>query len=125
MSQHEFEQRLRDGLRALEVGELGDTYVPRSTVLGYNLIPTDIVKDPQEKRHIYRMNSLMDLYYFITIVLSKNRLSKNPDKAKNLHYQMCLIPMKDGLKELIEIPRDHFKSTIYSEGFPSWRALSF
>jgi hypothetical protein len=125
MSQREFEQRLRDGLRALEVGELGDTFVPRSTVLGYNLIPTDIVKDPQEKRHIYRMNSLMDLYYFITIVLGKNRLSKNPDKAKNLHYQMCLIPMKDGLKELIEIPRDHFKSTIYSEGFPLWRALPF
>jgi hypothetical protein len=125
MNQAQFEQRLRDGLRALEVGELGDTYVPRSTVLGYNLIPTDIVKDPQEKRHIYRMNSLMDLYYFITIVLGKNRLSKNPDKARNLHYQMCLIPMKDGLKELIEIPRDHFKSTIYSEGFPLWRALPF
>jgi hypothetical protein len=33
--------------------------------------------------------------------------------------------MKDGLKEGIEIPRDHFKSTVYSECFPIWRALPF
>lgn len=125
MSQREFNQKVRSALSSLEVGELGDTYVPRSTVLGYSLIPTDIVKDPQEKRHIHRMNCFMDLYYFITVALGKNRLSKNPDKARNLHYQMCLIPMKDGLKEGIEIPRDHYKSTIYSEGFPIWRALPF
>jgi hypothetical protein len=33
--------------------------------------------------------------------------------------------MKDGLKELIEIPRDHFKSTVFSECYPIWRALPF
>jgi hypothetical protein len=125
MSQREIEQKVRDVLRVLEVGETGDTFVPRSTVLGYNLIPTDLCKTPAEKKQVYRANSLMDLYYFSTVVMGKNRFSKNPDKASNLHYQMCLTVMKDGLKEGIEIPRDHFKSTVYSECFPIWRALPF
>jgi len=122
------EQKTRDALRvlqSLEVGETGDTFVPRSTILGYNLIPTDITKDPAEKRKIYRANCLMDLYYFSVWCLGKNRFSKNPDKRKNLHYQMCLTVMKDGLKEVIEIPRDHFKSSVYSECFSIWRALPF
>jgi hypothetical protein len=125
LSQREIEQKVRDVLRALEVGETGDTFVPRSTVLGYNLIPTDLCKTPEEKKQVYRANSLMDLYYFSTVVMGKNRFSKNPNKASNLHYQMCLTVMKDGLKEGIEIPRDHFKSTVYSECFPIWRALPF
>jgi len=125
LSQREIEQKVRDVLRSLEVGATGDTFVPRSTVLGYNLIPTDTAKTGAEKKLIYRANSLMDLYYFSTVVMGKNRFSKNPDKAKNLHYQMCLTVMKDGLKEGIEIPRDHFKSTVYSECFPIWRALPF
>jgi hypothetical protein len=99
LSQREIEQKVRDVLRTLEVGETGDTFVPRSTVLGYNLIPTDLCKTPAEKKQVYRANSLMDLYYFSTVVMGKNRFSKNPDKASNLHYQMCLTVMKDGLKE--------------------------
>ena len=110
---------------SLGVGSTGNTFVPRSTILGYNLIPTDITKDPAEKKLIYRANCFMDLYYFSTWCLCKTRLSRNPDKSKNLHYQMCLTVMKDGLKEGIEIPRDHFKSTIYTECFPIWRALPF
>ena len=125
MSQRELEQKVREVLQVLEVGDIGNTFVPRSTVLGYNLIPPDIAKTGTEKKQIYRANSLMDLYYFSTVVMGKNRFSKNPDKAKNLHYQMCLTVMKDGLKEGIEIPRDHFKSTVYSECFPIWRALPF
>jgi hypothetical protein len=125
MSQRETEQKVRDVIRSLEIGETGDTYVPRSVVLGYNLVPPDTFKDSDAKKIAYRMNSLMDLYYFSTVVLGKNRYSKNPDKRRNLHYQMCLTVMKDGLKEGIEIPRDHFKSTVYSECFPIWRALPF
>ena len=125
MSQREIDQKVREVLRSLEVGETGDTFVPRSTILGYNLIPTDIAKTSDEKKQIFRANALMDLYYFATVVMGKNRFSKNPDKSKNLHYQMCLTVMKDGLKEGIEIPRDHFKSTVYSECFPIWRALPF
>lgn len=125
MSQAEIERGLRDVLRSLEIGETGDTYVPRSVVLGYNLLPPDAFSDPEAKKVVYRMNSLMDLYFFATAVLGKNRFSTNPDKRRNLHYQMCLTVMKDGLKEGIEIPRDHYKSTVYSESFPIWRALPF
>lgn len=130
-SQREVETRLKEALRTLEVGELGDTLVPRSTILGYNLIPTASLKDDSpvwyksEKQTAFRLNCLMDLYYFSTVVLGKSRFSKNADRSKNLHYQMCLTVMKDGLKEGIEIPRDHFKSTVYSECFPIWRALPF
>lgn len=130
-STREVEQKVRDVLAsrestdALEIGSIGETFVPRSTILGYNLIPTDLFKDSAEKKLAYRANCFMDLYYFSTVVLGKNRFSKNPDKTKNLHFQMCLTVMKDGLKEGIEIPRDHFKSTVYSECFPIWRALPF
>lgn len=125
MSQREQDQKIRDVIRALEIGETGNTFVPRSTILGYNLVPPDAIADRETKKVAYKMNALMDLYYFATVVLGKSRFSKNPDKAKNLHYQMCLTVMKDGLKEGIEIPRDHFKSTVYSESFPIWRALPF
>ena len=131
MSQAAVEQKVRDALRVLdsldtlESGATGEMLVPRSTILGYNLIPTDITEDPVEKKLIYRANCFMDLYYFSTWCLGKTRFSRNPDKAKNLHYQMCLTVMKDGLKEGIEIPRDHFKSSIYTECFPIWRALPF
>lgn len=124
------EQQLRDSLRAqraldaLHYGELGESYVPRTTILNYNLLDPSVL--PLELKALaYRANSLMDLYYFSTVVLGKNRFSKNPIKAQNLHYVMCLAVMKDGLKEGIEIPRDHFKSTVYSEAFPMWRALPF
>jgi len=132
VSQREVEQKVRDVIQSLEIGETGNTFVPRSIVLGYNLIPTAILPENNDpawwkspKRLAHRMNALMDLYYFATVILGKNRFSKNPDKRKNLHYQMCLTVMKDGLKEGIEIPRDHYKSTVYSESFPIWRALPF
>lgn len=132
MSQREVEQKVRAAIDSLEIGETGNTFVPRSIVLGYNLAPTEILPETGEaewwkspKRVAFRMNALMDLYYFATVILGKNRFSKNPDKRRNLHYQMCLTVMKDGLKEGIEIPRDHYKSTVYSESFPIWRALPF
>lgn len=113
------EQVIKDALNSLEIGSLGETVVPRSTIFGYRLIPTDVTKDPDQKRVIYRMNSLMDFFWFSKIVLEKKRFTIN------LHRQMCLTVMKDGLKEGIEIPRDHFKSTVYSECYPMWRALPF
>jgi len=124
------EQQIRDALRAqrsleaLEYGELGETLVPRSTILNYNLIDPSVLPEAV-KPLAYRANCLMDLYYLSTVVLKKRRFSKNPIKSKNLHYTMCLTVMKDGLKEVIEIPRDCFKSTVYAECYPIWRALPF
>lgn len=121
MSEREINTQIKD---VLQTGVLGETFVPRSTILNYHLIDTKPLKG-KTKEVAFRANALMDLYYFATVILGKNRFSKNPVKAHNLHLIMCLAVMKDGLKEGIEIPRDHFKSTVYSEAFPMWRALPF
>jgi hypothetical protein len=74
---------------------------------------------------VLRLNSFANLFYFGRVVLGLDKVQTNPDPAKNLHWLMCAAVMKDGLKEVIEIPRDHFKSTIYSQAYPIWRALPF
>lgn len=111
-------------LAQLEKDELGATIVPRKEILNFKLIPAHTLSG-EPKKLAYRINSLNDLYYFSTVVMKKERIQRGPNYKKSLHYQMCLSVMKDGLKEVIEIPRDHLKSTIYSECFPIWRALPF
>lgn len=118
------ERQLKDTIAAQEYGLLGEKIVPRSTILNYRLIDTSALSG-NAKRLAFRLNCLMDLYYFSTVVLKRTKFSRNQDKRKNLHYQMCLLVMKDTLKEGIEIPRDHLKSTVYSECTPIWWALPF
>src|SRR6185312_9270449 len=118
------QQKLKDTLQMLadlEHSETGATVVPRKEILNYKLLPAHTLTGAPKKL-AYKINSLIDLYYFSTVILGKTRFQ--PGKL-GLHYQMCLTVMKDGLKEVIEIPRDHYKSTVYSECFPIWRALPF
>lgn len=100
------------------------TYSPRSICNSYKVIPP-IAKDEATLRAIHRMNSLGSLFYFATVVLHKSKFQVNPDPNKNLHLQMCKVVEKDGLQDVIEIPRDHFKSSVYSECLPMWRTLPF
>jgi len=116
------EQLIKAGYK---IGVLGEAYIPRSVINSFRLIPVVKEWDDKQKKLAYRLNSFANLFYFSTVVLKKNKFQTNPDPRKNLHLQMCLTVMKDGLKEVIEIPRDHFKSTVYSECFPQWRALPF
>jgi len=104
--------------------ETGGLYLPSSVTRSWNIIPPSH-PDDKTLRVIHRLNSLGSLYYFATVVLKKRKFQKNPIAEQNLHYQMCKVVEKDGLKEVIEIPRDHFKSTVYSEVYPMWRALPF
>lgn len=104
--------------------ETGGLYLPRSVTNSWQVIPP-IHNDEKTLRVIHRLNALGSFYYHATQILGKTKFQKNPDPLLNLHYQMCKVVEKDGLKEVIEIPRDHFKSTVYSECFPSWRALPF
>lgn len=67
----------------------------------------------------HRLNSFGSLYYFTKIVLRKQRL------RAYLHKDICDLFESEYLKDIIEIPRDHFKSTIGSEGAPMWWALPF
>jgi hypothetical protein len=68
----------------------------------------------------------MDPYYLGSVVLKRTHFSKEPDKRKNLHYAMCLIVLKDGLKEGIEIPRDHLKMLSLDTRIPTpkgWKTM--
>lgn len=108
-----------------ELNNLGAFLVPQKVINSWNLIDTKTITKEESIKQAIRLNSFSNLYYFVVQTLGKNRVQRNPDIRKNLHFQMCQAVMKDGLKEVIEIPRDHYKSTIYSECFPIWRALPF
>ena len=109
--------------KGYKIGQLNEAYIPRNVINSFRPIPVHQITDRELKRQAYRINSFANLFYFSTILLNKHKFQLNPDPRRNLHLQMCLTVMKDGLKEVIEIPRDHFKSTVYSECFPQWRAL--
>lgn len=72
-----------------------------------------------DKLIAHRLNSFGSLFYFIKIVLRRKRLTES------LHKLLCDLLESTHLKEVIEWPRDHFKSTICSEGAPMWWALPF
>lgn len=117
-------QDVLDKSNEFAYSETGGLYLPDSVTKSWKVLPPTS-GDEKTLRVLHRLNSLGSLYYFATVVLGKNKFQKNPDSTKNLHYQMCRVVEKDGLKEVIEIPRDHFKSTVYSECYPVWRALPF
>jgi hypothetical protein len=123
-----YEQQVVDSVKRTidyEIDELGATQVPRSVINSWRLININDCSTQESKKSAERLNSFASLFYFSLRVLKKNKLQTNPIFKHNLHYQMCQAVMKDGLKEVIEIPRDHYKSTIYSECFPIWRSLPF
>lgn len=74
---------------------------------------------PAAKNQAHRLNSLGSCYYFGKIVLRKTRF------REYLHKEWCELVEQDLIKDVIEIPRDHFKSTIFSEVAPIWWALPF
>ena len=68
-------------------------------------------------RKAMRLNSLGSLYFFIKITLRRRRLTEA------LHKPLCQSLERRHIKDVYEIPRDHFKSTICGEGLPMWRVL--
>lgn len=83
----------------------------------WQIIPTSGLP-PQVQNTAHRLNALGDNFYFIKIILRKNRLSNI------FHKQYCNNFLKWHLKEVNEIPRDHFKTTI-GVGHAMWWALPF
>jgi hypothetical protein len=71
------------------------------------------------KKAAIRLNALGSLYYFSKVVLGHNRLSPS------LHGYMCRELERDTLRMVMEIPRDHFKTTVASVSAPMWWALDF
>src|SRR5580698_3759999 len=83
----------------------------------WNIIPP--ISNPSTQNLTHRLNGLGDAFYFIKFILRKKRLSNT------FHRQYCNELMCWNLKEVFEVPRDHFKTTIGSVGFPIWWALPF
>lgn len=117
-------QDVLDSSNEFAYSETGGLYLPSNVTRSWKVLPPTH-SDEKTLRTIHRLNSLGSLYYHATVTLGKTKFQRNPDPVLNMHYQMCRVVEKDGLKEVIEIPRDHFKSTVYSECYPSWRALPF
>jgi hypothetical protein len=84
----------------------------------WNILPVNNLL-PQTQNLAHRLNALGDNFYFIKIVLRKRRLSNT------FHRQYCDELMCWSLKDVFEVPRDHFKTTIGSVGMPIWWALPF
>jgi phage terminase large subunit-like protein len=84
----------------------------------YQIIPTEGLP-PDEAMAVHRMNSLGSLFYFIKVPLRKTKLTYQ------LHYPLCNFLERDHIKDVIEWPRDHFKSTMAGEGLVMWRVLPF
>lgn len=76
-------------------------------------------KPPTEALRAHRLNCLGSLYYFIKVGLRRKRLTEH------LHLPICRSLERRFIKDVYELPRDHFKSTICSEGLPIWWALPF
>lgn len=80
-----------------------------------------IYEDASEaaKKTAIRLNALASLYYFSRNVLGHLRLSPN------LHGYICRELERDSLRLVMEIPRDHFKTSLASVSAPMWWALPF
>lgn len=85
----------------------------------WEILDVSALNTPKAKQIAHRLNALGSLYYFIKVILRRHRL------YDPLHEYMASLVESQHLKLTIEIPRDHFKSTIYSEGAPMWWALPF
>ena len=92
---------------------------PAPTQTEFQILHIDTALPIEQQLRIHRINALGSLYYFIKIVLGRRRLTDS------LHLPLCRSLERFFIKDLYELPRDHFKSTICSEGRPLWRALPF
>lgn len=83
----------------------------------FTTIPLQGITDEYKILRGMRLNCLGSLFYFIRTALRRKRLTEN------LHLPLCLGFEREHIKDVIEMPRDHFKSTCASEGLAMWRAL--
>lgn len=85
----------------------------------FNTIALTGITDQDKALRIMRLNCHGSLFYFVRNALRRHRLTQG------LHLPLCQTFERDHIKDVIEMPRDHFKSTCASEGLAMWRALPF
>ena len=76
-------------------------------------------KKGEERNAAIRLNSLGSLYYFAKFVLKRNRLSES------LHHNIAKSLEREHLHLVLEIPRDHLKTTLVTEALSMWWSLPF
>lgn len=82
----------------------------------------DIPSDHRTEKFklVVRLNSLGSLYFFEKYTLGKT------DMSPHFHKPILeRVGESDVLRYLIELPRDHFKTTMITEGRTMWRSLPF
>jgi hypothetical protein len=77
------------------------------------------IPDDSSATFIIRLNALGSLYFFEKFVLQKHRL------VEHLHKPICQTLERMNVNFMLELPRDHFKTTCVTEGLPMWWALPF
>jgi hypothetical protein len=83
----------------------------------FQTIPTTGLTREEAVWQVMRLNCLGSLFYFVRTGLRRRRLTAG------LHAPLCASFEREHIKDVIEMPRDHFKSTCSSEGLAMWRAL--
>lgn len=83
----------------------------------FQTLSTSGLQSEDEILRAMRMNCLGSLFYFVRVALRRRRLTAS------LHLPLCRSFEREHIKDVIEMPRDHFKSTCASEGLAMWRAL--
>jgi hypothetical protein len=78
----------------------------------------EIPDEPHAARLAMRLNALGSLFFFIKFVLQRHKLA-------GLHQMICTSLESDYLRFLLEMPRDHFKTVLVTEGRTMWRCLPF
>lgn len=73
----------------------------------------------KDKRIAYRLNGLGSFYFFSKVILKHRRF------ADHFHKPLAEAIESYHVQKVIEVPRDHFKTTLFSESAPIWWALPF
>jgi hypothetical protein len=87
--------------------------------LKWKIIETDDSMSLAARHRALRLNNLGSLFNFAFVTLGYTRLTKN------LHGYICREFEREHLRLVIEIPRDHFKTTTGTIARPMWRSLPF
>jgi hypothetical protein len=82
-------------------------------------LPIPSLDKPEAYRLAMRLNALGSLYFFVKFVLQRRKLTET------LHKPILERLEQDVPRYLIELPRDHYKTTMVTEGRNMWRVLPF
>jgi len=82
-------------------------------------LPVPDLSNSAKWKMVVRLNALGSLFFFEKFVLQRSKLSEN------LHKPVLESLETDRPRFLLEMPRDHYKTVMVTEGRSMWRSLPF